>query len=54
MTQDHVLQNAAVMLLLLMLARMIYNVQLTIAPRKATETTKEKEAINGEERNASD
>jgi hypothetical protein len=42
------------MLLLLMLGRMIYNAQLPIALGKATETTKEKEAINGEEGIVSD
>ena len=42
------------MLLLLMLAGMIYNVQLPIALGKATETTKEKESINGEEGSVSD
>jgi hypothetical protein len=36
-------------LLLFMLARMIYNVQLPITLGKAMETTKEKEAITGEE-----
>jgi hypothetical protein len=42
------------MLLLLMLARMIYNGQLPTALGKATETTKEKEAISGEEGIVSD
>jgi hypothetical protein len=37
-----------------MLGRMIYNVQLTIALGKSTETTKEKEAINGKEGSVSD
>jgi hypothetical protein len=37
-----------------MLARMIYNVRLPIALGKATETTKEKEAINGEKGSVSD
>jgi len=31
-----------------MLGRMTYNIQILIAPGKATETTKGKEAINGE------
>jgi hypothetical protein len=35
-------------------ARMIYNVQLLIALGEATETTKEKEAKNGEEGIVSD
>jgi len=35
------------MLLLLMLDRIIYNVQIPIALGKPTEMTKEKEAING-------
>lgn len=42
------------MLLLLTLARMIYNVQLPSALGKATETTKEKEAISDEEGSVSD
>jgi hypothetical protein len=41
-------------LLLLMVDRMIYNVQVPIALEKATEATKEKEAINGEEGSVSD
>jgi len=42
------------MLLLLMLARITYNIRLPIALGKATEMTKEKEAINGKERSVSD
>jgi hypothetical protein len=42
------------MLLLLMLVRMIYNVQIPIALGRARETTKEKEVINGEEGSVSD
>lgn len=43
-----------IMLLLFMLGIMIYNVHLSIALVKAAETTKKKEAINGEEGSVSD
>jgi hypothetical protein len=42
------------MLQLLMLVRMIYNVQPSLALGRATKMTKEKEAINGEEGIVSD
>jgi hypothetical protein len=37
-----------------MLGRIIYNIELHIALRKATETTKVKEAIDGKERSVND
>jgi hypothetical protein len=59
MIYDNLLFNRLIIisplvLLLFLPARMIYNVQLPIALEKATETTKEKEVINGEEGSISD